>query len=129
MAIPSDSRLSTLWSRAVIAKYKRCPVTGRTEGLQSHHVIPKGRQNRFSIRWNLRNGCPLAPEAHRALHDGDPVTVRKVLDYIERRGDLEYLSAIKNMMKHDFLSSIAMDEDEYRQSLKMEFEDEINRGT
>jgi len=122
MATISDSRLSTLWSKAVIAKYKHCPVTGRVDGLQAHHVIPKGRQNRFAIRWNLRNGCPLAPEAHRALHDGDPVVIRKVLDYVDRRGDLEYLSELKHVMKHEFLHGLGISEDEYRAAVKKELE-------
>lgn len=114
----TDSRLSTLWSRAVIAKYKRCPITGRTEGLQAHHVIPKGRQNRFALRWEIRNGCPLAPEAHRALHDGEPSVIRAVYDYMEERGDLEYITGLKHKLKDEFLADRGQTQEEYRKEVK-----------
>lgn len=122
----SDSRLASLWSRAVIAKYKRCPITGAVDGLQAHHVIPKGRQRRFALRWDIRNGCPLSADAHRRLHDGDLSVIRKVIDYIERRGDLEYLQALKYKLKPDYLREIGLTEDEYRANIKKELEEAIS---
>jgi len=113
----SDSRLSRLWSHAVKVKYGRCPITGQTDGLQSHHIIPKGRQNRFCIRWNIRNGVPLSDAAHRMLHDGDIDVQKKLIEYVEDRGDKDYLMEIKNMLKHEFLQHIGMCESEYRKML------------
>ena len=111
----SDSMLSRLWSVAVKAKYKRCPVTGATEDLQSHHIVAKGRQNRFCLRWDIRNGVPLHPDVHRRLHDGDMDVQEKLIEYVTERGDKDYLMRLKNMMKHEFLSvHLGMSEDEYR---------------
>lgn len=113
----SDSRLSNLWSKAVKIKYGRCPITGETDDLQAHHIVPKGRQNRFALRWCLRNGVPLSHEAHRRLHDGDMYVQERLLEYVHERGDFEYLMSIKNMLKFDYLKSIKMSEDEYRYNL------------
>jgi hypothetical protein len=116
-AVP-DSTLSKLWSRAVVAYYGSCPITGRSDFLHAHHIVGKGRQNRFSSRWDIRNGVPLSPEAHRAYHDGDLTVSKKLLEYVESRGDVEHLMRLKNMLKHEFLLSIGKTEDEYRLYLK-----------
>ena len=111
----SDSMLSRLWSVAVKAKYKRCPVTGATEDLQSHHIVAKGRQNRFCLRWDIRNGVPLHTDAHRRLHDGDMDVQEKLIEYVTERGDRDYLMRLKYMMKHEFLTvHLGISEDEYR---------------
>jgi len=114
----ADSTLSKLWSRAVVAYYGSCPITGRSDGLHAHHIVGKGRQNRFSLRWDIRNGIPLAPEVHRAYHDGDLKIEKQILDYVEMRGDIEYLMSLKYMLKHEFLLHIGKTEDEYRLYLK-----------
>lgn len=116
----SDNKLNTLWSKAVKAKYRRCPITGRCFDLQAHHIIAKGRQRRFPLRWDIRNGVPLSPDAHRALHDGDLVINQRLLAYVEERGDIEHLQRIKNLLKPDFLRGLGLTEDEYRLKLKAE---------
>ena len=127
MKKPSDNKLKRLWSRAVIAKYKYCPITGERDNLQAHHIVPKGRQNRFALRWDIRNGVPLHPTAHRKIHDGDLVTQRKLLEYIDARGDTEYLMRMKSVLKHEFLNRhMQMTEDEYRQSTSKILEGIIN---
>ena len=114
----SDSRLNTLWSHAVIAKYGRCPISGMVEDLQAHHIIPKGRQRRFALRWDIRNGVPLSVTVHRALHDGDLEVTADLIDYVSHRGDIEYLQDLKNMLKFDLLKDIS--EDEFRTAKKAE---------
>jgi len=118
----SDSALSKLWSRAVKVKYRRCPITGMGEPLESHHIVAKGRQNRFALRWDIRNGVPLHPSAHRAIHDGDLDSQRKLIDYVSDRGDKDYLMSIKHMLKQDYLRSLGLTEDEYRVKVKEELE-------
>lgn len=116
----SDNKLNTLWSKAVKAKYHRCPITHRCFDLQAHHIIAKGRQRRFALRWDIRNGVPLSPDAHRALHDGDLVVNQRLLAYVEERGDIEHLQRVKNLLKPDFLRGLGLTEDEYRLKLKDE---------
>lgn len=110
----SDTRLNTLWSDAVKALYKCDPLSGDVNNLHAHHVIGKGRQNRFSIRWDIRNGVPLSPENHRKLHDMDLKVTRALIDHIEKRGDLEYLQSLKNKLKHEFLKDLGLSENQYR---------------
>lgn len=124
----SDSRLSGLWSKAVKIKYKRCPITGETDNLESHHAVPKGWQNRFPIRWEIRNGIPLRPDIHRRVTDGDLEIQRQLTDYLERRGDLEYLMSIRNMVKHDYLKHIKMTEDEYRYHTMKTLKEIVDNG-
>jgi len=121
----ADATLTRLWAKAVIAKYKACPITGERERLQAHHIIYKGRQNRYAIRFDLRNGVPLSPEAHRALHDGDIDTQKKLIEYVEQRGDKEYLMRQKNKLKPDFLSELGLTDDEYRHKVKIELQEVI----
>ena len=116
----SDNRLNTLWSRAVKAKYHRCPISNRNYDLQAHHIIAKGRQRRFALRWDIRNGVPLSPEAHRALHDGDLTVNKLLLEYVEQRGDFRHLQRTKNLLKPDFLGELGLTEDEYRLKLQHE---------
>lgn len=123
----SDSTLNRLWSKAVIAKYKRCPVSGDIDDLQAHHIVHKGRQNRFAIRWDIRNGVPLSPGVHRALHDSDIKVQKQILEYVEERGDIDYLIGLKHMLKHDFLAQLGMTENEYRIYVKNELT-EIIKG-
>ena len=122
----SDSKLSTLWSHAVKAKYKRCPITGQVRPLESHHIVAKGRQNRFALRWDIRNGVPLHPTAHRAIHDGDLDAQRKLIDYVTHRGDKDYLMELKHKLKPDFLRDIGLTEEEYRAKIKAELEEAIH---
>jgi hypothetical protein len=124
----SDNKLSTLWAKAVKAKYKRCPVSRRCFDLQAHHIIAKGRQRRFALRWDIRNGVPLSPDIHRGLHDGDLYINKAVLEYVERRGDLEHLQLAKNLLKQDFLKELGLTEDEYRLKLKAELIEIICEG-
>ncbi len=116
----SDSKLNTLWSKAVKAKYKQCAISHQSFDLQAHHVIAKGRQKRFALRWDIRNGVPLSYEAHRALHDGDLTVNKLLLEHVFDRGDVEYLQRIKNLLKPDFLREIGLTENEYRLKLKKE---------
>jgi hypothetical protein len=124
----ADATLTRLWAKAVIAKYKRCPITGERARLQAHHIIYKGRQNRYAVRWDLRNGICLSPEAHRALHDGDIDTQKRLIEYVEERGDKEYLMRQKNKMKPDFLRELGLTDDEYRRKIKAELEEVIKDG-
>lgn len=124
----SDSRLNNLWSKAAKVKYGRCAITGDSENLQSHHIIPKGRQNRFSIRWDIRNAALLRHDVHRRLHDGDLEVQEKLLEYVHERGDFEYLMEIKNMLKHDYLKYIKMTEDEYRYYLLKTLKEIVDKG-
>jgi hypothetical protein len=114
MKVPSNNRLNDLWSKAVKARYKRCPLSGAVDDLQAHHIIAKGRQRRFSLRWDIRNGVPLSAQAHRAIHDGDLVANKRLLSYVEERGDEDYLQGLKNLLKPDFLKKKGLTEDEYR---------------
>ena len=113
----TDSRLARLWSQAVVAKYGRCPITGMTDDLQAHHIIPKGRQNRFALRWDIRNGVPLHPTAHRALHDGDLTVIKKVMDYVADRGDMDYLMGLKYKLKDEYLKELGVSEDEFKEDI------------
>jgi hypothetical protein len=125
----SDSRLTTLWSKAVKAKYKSCPITGYRDSLEAHHIIPNGRQKRFALRWDIRNGVPLSSEAHRLLHDGDLSVIKKLLAYVDERGDTEHLMYLKHMLKNEFLSiHLGLSEDEYRKKVKEELEEIINES-
>ena len=125
MKIPSNNRLGTLWSKAVKVKYKRCPLSGTTDDLQAHHIIAKGRQRRFSLRWDVRNGVPLSAAAHRAIHDGDLVANKKLLAYVAERGDEDYLQGLKNLLKPDFLKGKGLTEDEYRVKVAEELQEII----
>lgn len=122
----SDSRLTQLWSKAVRARDKRCPITGETENLQAHHIIHKGRQRRFALRWDIRNGVALSHTAHRELHDGNLDITERIIDYVRQRGDMEYLEARRHMFKHNLLLSLGMSENEYRKYIKKELEATIN---
>ena len=125
----SDARLSNLWSAAVKAKYKRCPITGATDGLQSHHIVAKGRQNRFCLRWDIANGVPLRPDVHRLFHDGDIDVQEKLIAYVTERGDRDYLMRLKNMLKREFLSvHVGMSEDEYRYNTMLELKKIIDES-
>lgn len=124
----SDSRLTQLWSKAVRARDKRCPITGETENLQAHHIIHKGRQRRFALRWDIRNGVALSHSAHRELHDGNLEIQRRIIQYVEDRGDLEYLESRRHLFKHDLLLSIGMSENEYRNHIKKELEKWTNQS-
>lgn len=117
-----DSTLNRLWSRAVKAKYGRCPVTGQTDGLEAHHVVLKGRNNRYALRWDIRNGVPLHATAHRALHDGDLTVLKTVLEHIKDRGDTDYLMSLKNVMKPDFLKELGLTDAEFREAKKKELQ-------
>ena len=124
----SDNKLNTLWSKAVKIKYHRCPISRRNYDLQAHHIIAKGRQRRFALRWDIRNGVPLSPEVHRALHDGDLTVNKAILDYVEQRGDFDHLQRSKNLLKVDFLRELGLTEDEYRLKLKSELIEIISEG-
>lgn len=124
----SDSRLTQLWSKAVRARDKRCPITGESEGLQAHHIIHKGRQRRFALRWDIRNGVALSHTAHRELHDGNLDITERIIDYVRNRGDMEYLEERRHMFKHDLLLSLGMSENEYRNYIKKELEKWINQN-
>lgn len=115
----SDSTLNKLWSKAVAIKYPFDPITGQ-EGTDSHHVIPKGRQNRFAIRWEIRNGVRLTSATHRKYHNNDLEVMKGLLNHIEQRGDTEYLLELKNKLKPDFLKELGLIENEYRLKLKKE---------
>lgn len=114
-----DSTLSTLWSKAVLAKYRYDPITGR-EGTEAHHVIPKGRQSRFAIRWNIRNGAALEHSTHDKVTTGDMDITEKVIEYVRERGDFEYLQRIKYMLKDEFLKDLGLTENEYRIKVRNE---------
>ena len=118
----TSSRLNNLWSKAVKAKYRRCPFTGSTEDLQAHHIIPKGRQNRFALRWDIRNGVPLSAQAHRSIHDGDMDAQKKLIAYVEERGDKDYLMSLKHKLKYDFLKDLGLTEEEYKLMVKEQLE-------
>jgi hypothetical protein len=122
----SDTTLTRLWSKAVRARDGRCPITGAYEDLQAHHVIHKGRQRRFALRWDVRNGVALSHTAHRELHDGNLQIIEKIIEYVRNRGDLEYLEERRSMYKHELLLSLGMSENEYRIHLKNELEELID---
>ena len=123
----SDSRLTTLWSRAVRARDGRCPITGETENLQAHHIINKGRQRRFALRWDIRNGIALSHYAHSELHNGNLEITERIIEHVRERGDLEYLEERRNMYKHELLLSMGMSENEYRNYIKKELENELDK--
>lgn len=123
----SDATLTRLWSKAVRARDKRCPITGATEDLQAHHIIHKGRQRRFALRWDIRNGVALSQWAHRELHDGNLDITEQVIDYVRDRGDFEYLEERRNLYKHDLLLEMGMSENEYRKYIKKELEHELDK--
>ena len=123
----ADSTLTSLWSKAVRARDKRCPITGATEELQSHHIINKGRQRRFALRWDIRNGLALSHWAHRELHDGNLEINERIVDYVRQRGDLEYLEERRHLFKHDLLLELGMSENEYRKYIKKELQKYVKK--
>lgn len=64
----SDSRLMSLWRKAVLAhNHHQCLLCGRSgdSNLQCHHVIARRRKY---LRYDYRNGVPLCVSCHQRCH-------------------------------------------------------------
>lgn len=68
-----------LWSEAVkVAAGGKCAVSGKTTGLNSHHLI--GRDN-TNYRWVVKNGVCLAADHHTL---GNPIAAHGSTDVTQR---------------------------------------------
>lgn len=92
-------RLDNAWSLAVKIRAKnKCEVCGKTEGLNSHHIV--GRRNRMT-RWDIKNGVALCVKHHKfglqSAHE-DPLWFKEWLED-KRWEDYAYLYQVKNQIK------------------------------
>jgi hypothetical protein len=88
--------LDEAWSKAVKKKAGfKCEVCGKTEHLNSHHIV--GRRNR-TLRWDCRNGVSLCVSHHKfgleSAHE-DPLWFKEWLED-KRWEDYQYLYLVKN---------------------------------
>ncbi len=61
-ALTTDN-LDSLWRKATKAFYGyRCEKCGKTNNLNSHHIISRSN---FGVRWDYRNCCVLCPDCHK----------------------------------------------------------------
>jgi hypothetical protein len=91
-----ESKLDDLWSAAVKKRdHYRCRYCGKTDGLQSHHIV--GRRHK-STKWDILNGITLCAGHHNfwAHLPGNEIQYsawlecelgRQTLDYLRRRGN------------------------------------------
>jgi 5-methylcytosine-specific restriction endonuclease McrA len=69
---------------------KECAITGATQGLEIHHILPRG-QSGDDVRPNL---VFLRRDIHRRITANDPVAMRLLGEYIlrERQDFMSYLT-------------------------------------
>ncbi len=88
-----------LWSKAVkIRDGGKCVISGKSTGLNSHHMIGRGN---YKFRWVLDNGVTLAADHHTlgndiAPHGPTDVTERFAKWMIEHKG-LQWVWMLENM--------------------------------
>ena len=91
-----NKKLDKAWSDAIKRRAnQRCEVCGKTDTLNSHHIV--GRRN-LATRWDIQNGVCLCAGCHtfktQSAHQ-DPVWFTKWLED-KRSKDLKHLEEIKN---------------------------------
>jgi hypothetical protein len=86
----TKKKLDKLWSEIVRSKGK-CEICGKTEYLNSHHVI--GRRS-LNTRWDLKNGCCLCSGCHTFKNQSAHQDPLFFIDWMKknRPEDLDYLN-------------------------------------
>lgn len=110
----SDSRLMSLWRKAVLAKWNYTdPLSGHCdpsgESLQCHHVV---KRRHFLTRWDPENGVPLTVESHQLAHTG--AGAARLRELVKA----EYLDAMEGTLKKDYLQEMGISEDDFRRSMR-----------
>ena len=114
----SDSTLSKLWRRAVLARWGyRDPISGvcdpTGDSLQCHHIVYR---RHFLLRWDYRNGIPLTNASHRFAHTGEG------RDRVRKLSDFAYLDWMERWDKKTYFVTHCMTEGEFRLEKKAELQ-------
>lgn len=88
-----EAQLDKLFSQAVIARDKKCKISGSDERLTVHHI----RSRRHSItRWNMENGICLSWKVHFLQKANPELFHDKIIECIGQK-EYDRLKKLSNM--------------------------------